>query len=257
MRRKVKLGINNTMHCKLNTKMWVPFLSSAEGPRREDGNARHGERAVMKLVARVLAAATFLMSHVLAAESSVPVPALLRECSPFAEELMLALGSHAGGAEEEGASKFVLRGRQALIFGAGSHGPSIVKFVGRQHTAAKPEALQRPFVESCRREVDFFRSLAGTGGSGRAGGDGPHALAQLFPCVSASLATPASSDCCDEAFALVMEDLYAEGYTQPPALSEASAASALEALAALHAHFWSDPAVLAGDRGSYEIEGRR
>ncbi|MGB1598258.1 MAG: hypothetical protein ACPIOQ_36205, partial [Promethearchaeia archaeon] len=124
-------------------------------PRREDGNARHGERAVMKLVARVLAAAT-LMSHVLAAESSVPVPALLRECSPFAEELMLALGSHAGGAEEEGASKFVLRGRQALIFGAGSHGPSIVKFVGRQHTAAKPEALQRPFVESCRREV-FLR----------------------------------------------------------------------------------------------------
>lgn len=212
----------------------------------------------MPLVAQLLASTIFFMSTVPAAASCTPVTALVRECAPFIEELTLALGPHVEGPQVEEPSDFVLRGRQALIFGA-KRKSSIVKFVGREHTAAKPEALQRPFVESCRREVEFFRSLTGkpVDGDGDGNGNRPAALAELFPRVSATLATPVSSDCRDEAFALVMEDLYVAGYAQPPSLSEATAASALEALSALHAHFWADPAVLGGDRGSFWALERR
>lgn len=104
--------------------------------------------------------------------------------------------------------------------------------------------MQRPFVQSCRREVDFFRSIDD--------GDSPRsALARLFPQASLLLSTPVCDDCCDEAFGLVLEDLNAAGFTQPPALDEASAAAALDALAQLHAHFWADEHVLQGERGGF------
>jgi len=165
---------------------------------------------------------------------SMSVHELLQECEPFAAELARHLPEGAI------ASDFVIRGSQALIFGAGG---KVVKFVGRQHTAKKPGVMQRPFVQSCRREVEFFKSIRS--------GDERSSLAPLFPQTTLLLSTPESSDSCDEAFVLVLEDLFSAGYEQPPALDEAGAALALDALAQVHAHYWADAEVLRGDRGGF------
>ena len=179
------------------------------------------------------------------AESGSPVPVmeLVRTCAPFADEITAVLNPKVSDH-----TTFLLRGRQALIFGTMmcNEGPTIVKFVGRQHTEAKPTALQRPFVESCRREVDFFKAQREHGFD----------LSALFPRVSMALATPVG-ECCSEAFVLVMEDLEAAGFSQPPSLQLKTASSVLGALAALHAHFWANADVMAGSRGSFWALERR
>jgi hypothetical protein len=173
--------------------------------------------------------------------------ALAHECAPFERELAVHLVL--GGAEKGG---IVLRGRQSLIFGAG---PRVVKYVGKQHTEQKISAArQRSFVESCRREVDFYAALER---SCREDGERCAALAALFPRVSLVLRTPVSSSPVDEAFVLVMDNLAAQGFVQPPSLTEQAAASALDSLAALHAHHWGDTAVLAGNRGGFWALERR
>jgi len=125
--------------------------------------------------------------------NTASVMSLTQECEPFARELaahLETLGTPRSEREAGHHSGLLLRGRQALIFGAGASG-KIVKFVGRQHTEQKLEVMQRPFVDSCRREVDFFRSLENSRAAvgdlvmegGRQGGreSASSALASLFP----------------------------------------------------------------------------
>ena len=217
------------------------FATRSLGVRCGRDGAAGGMKAPLRAAVALLPGLALTLA-LLARPAASSVMALARECAPFDAELAAHLGALGVGDEPSG---LVLRGRQALIFGAG---PSIVKFVGREHTEQKEAALQRPFVESCRREVDFFAALEG---AGREDGARCAALAGLFPRVSLALCTPVSSSPADEAFALVMDDLSAQGFVQPPSLSEQAAASALDSLAALHAHYWGDAAVLAGDRGGF------
>jgi broad specificity phosphatase PhoE len=171
------------------------------------------------------------------------VLAAARSCEPFAAELVEHLQSQPalGAAPSVG----VLQGRQALVFGAGSN---VVKYVGRQHTERKPAPKQRVFVDSLRREVEFYRSMQ-TAAATDAGAQG---IAALFPRVSLALATGHDAGCAEcEAFCLVMDDLGPGSLAQAAALSETSAAAVLAALATLHAHHWGDAAVLAGERGGY------
>ena len=166
------------------------------------------------------------------------VLAAARTCEPFATELVKHLESQRGSSSVP--SVHVLQGRQALVFGAGSN---VVKFVGQQHTERKSASRQRLFVDSLRREVEFYRSLR----QGAALG-----VAALFPRVSLALATSRDTDCAEcEAFCLVMEDLGQSSLAQTAALPESSVAAVLVALATLHAHKWGDAAVLAGERGAY------
>ena len=166
--------------------------------------------------------------------------AATRICEPFAAKLAehLELQPDTGSVPSLG----VLQGRQALVFGAGS---SVVKYVGRQHTERKSAPKQRVFVDSLRREVNFYRSLQ------QEGAERP-SVASLFPRVSLALATSRDADCAEcEAFCLVMDDLGQRSLPQAAALLEASAAAVLAALATLHAHHWGDATVLAAERGGY------
>eukprot|EP00755_Sulcionema_specki_P018136 Sspe_Gene.66138::Locus_39095_Transcript_1_1_Confidence_1.000_Length_1195::g.66138::m.66138 len=125
-----------------------------------------------------------------------------------------------------------LCGRQALIYAleADNGQRVIVKRVRREHTEEKtPGPFRDAFVESARREIDFYTNALPIGGG---------EVAALWPRHFHAWAGPACEDPLDEAFMLVVEDLCPQGFSQDPALSLPRAKRALEALATMHAAYW-------------------